>query len=853
MNIQTTLAFRYLSGRKLRTFLTTLAVVFGVLVLFGMNIILPSMMESLQANAMAAEGQVDVTITQRSGEPFDAGVFDQLSSVDGIRAASVSLNRTVNLPANFYDQNPARPDRVNILALEGVDPVAVRSIRSFPLLSGRFLQAGDTASAVISQSLADELSVKVGDSFPIPTTIGVVHLSVVGILPPRTVPGNEEVFVTLKEAQEIANQPGKINAIDVNLNTNDETRRYEIIAAMEAVLGKDYTVDSLISGSEMYATLQMAQVLISLFGILALFMGAFIIFNTFRTLIVERRRDIGMLRALGAERKTIIGLILSEGLLQGFIGTVIGLALGYLMAAGVLRLAGPVMTQYINLKIGGPVVTLANLGISILLGTGVTIFAGLIPALNASRVTPLDALRPSLAELEFKRQTGRGFFAGAALIVASLLALFSQQVVLVGPAGILFLVGLVLVAPGLVRPFANLFGWIISRIYTRAGVGELAKGNLSRQPSRVAITASASMLGLAVIVALSGLVSSLTLTLSDVLKKNLGSDYLFIPPTVALWSNDLGSSADFASRLRAIDGVDQVSTLRFASTTVDGNMVSLMGIDPQAFQKVSGLRFLENSYPSESGAYQALSSGRTMIANGVFMTALGVKIGDQVELATSKGKQSYRIVAVATDLLNAKVTAVFISQAAMLADFDKSEDVFIQLNLKPGANVSAADQAIRAAAANYPQFNIVDGRAYYNLTMAQMDVAFVGLYLMLAILALPSLIAMLNTLAIGVIERTREIGMIRAVGSSQAQIRNMVLAEALILAAIGTSFGLLAGLYLGRVFVIALAPIFPLGYAFPASGILVAIAVGLLFGALAAVIPARQAARLEIVQALHYE
>lgn len=214
MNIQITLALRYLSGRKLRTFLTTLAVVFGVLVLFGMNIILPSMLESLQVNALAAAGQVDVTITHSSGEAFAATTVDQVKGLDGVRAVSTSLNRTVNLPPNFFDKDPKIADKITALALVGVDPEAARSVRSYPIVNGRYLQAGDQADAIISQTLADGIGVKVGDSFSIPTVNGVTVLNVAGILPPRAVPGNEEVLVTLQQTQKMTDQPGKINAID---------------------------------------------------------------------------------------------------------------------------------------------------------------------------------------------------------------------------------------------------------------------------------------------------------------------------------------------------------------------------------------------------------------------------------------------------------------------------------------------------------------------------------------------------------------------------------------------------------------------------------------------------------------
>ena len=242
-----------------------------------------------------------------------------------------------------------------------------------------------------------------------------------------------------------------------------------------------------------------------------------------------------------------------------------------------------------------------------------------------------------------------------------------------------------------------------------------------------------------------------------------------------------------------------------------------------------------------------------MIVNSSFMLATGAKVGDTFELLTADGSVPYRVVGVATDLLNAKVTTVYISQANLQADFGSTEDVFLQIDLKKGADREAAGKQIKALAAAYPQFKVVSGADYYASMQAMGKAAFSGIYILFAILAFPSLIAMLNTLTIGVLERTREIGMIRAVGGTRKQIRNMVVVEALLLAAIGAAFGIVGGLYLGYVFVSGIKIIFPMGYFFPLSGIVAAIVIGLLFGALAAIIPARQAARLEIVQALRYE
>ena len=850
MNLPITLAIRYLLGRKLRSTLTTLAVVFGVMVIFGMNIILPTMLAALQSNAMAAQGTVDLSLSHKTGSAFPQQMLATVQAADGVRAAAASLSRTINLPADFFDRNPAKSDRITVLKLIGIDPFGAKTVRTYPLMAGRYLEAGDAASALISQSLADDISVKVGDSFPLPTVNGLTRLIVVGILLPRLGPGNEEVLVTLPEAQTLTGEPDKINTIDVTFNSTDETRRTEIAKNIQTVIGAEYQIGPVLGSDEMFASLQAGQVAFSLFGALALFMGAFIIFNTFRTVVAERRHDIGLLRAIGASRRLIVSTILAEGLIQGIVGTLLGLALGYLAGLGVLALTGQMMTRFLNVRIGSPVVSPLILFITVALGIGVTVFAGLVPAMRASRVTPLEALRPSTADLEFTQGVGRWFMVGLALIVLAVLALFSGQLLFIAPGGILFLMGVVLMAPGLVRPIVTIFGKLVALLYARNGIGELAQGNLTRQPSRVAVTASATMLGLAIVVAAGGLVASLTGTLSDVMQKSLGSDYLFIPPAVALWASDMGADSRLTERLRAVDGVGEISGMRYAGSSVDGKAVSIMGIDPVVFPKVAGFHFQQGI---DFIAYQQLAQGRALIANGAFLASTGKNVGDTVELSTPHGNISYRIVAQAADLLNVKITSAFISQANMQADFDVTEDVFLQFNLKPGADAVAAEPQIKAIAADYPQFRVVAGKTYYGQMQAEMDSAFSGMYFVLALLALPSLIAMLNTLAIGVIERTREIGMLRAVGATKKQIYSMVVAEALLLALIGASFGVLCGLYLGFVFVSGLALIFPLGYTLPLNGILAAIIISLLFGVLASIIPARQAARMNVVEALRYE
>jgi len=515
MNLQVTLAARYLWGRKLRTFLTTLAITFGTLVIFGMNIILPTMLQAFQTNILAASGQVDVTITHKTGEAFSDKVLNRLKTVVGIRAIAGSLSRTINIPDGYF----GRTRKVTALTLTGIEPREAQMLRHYPIKEGRFLRSGDTTAAVITTSLADSLGLELGGRLHLPTPEGNVSLKIVGLLPARTLPGNEEVLVTLHEAQKWFDLPNRINTIEINLDTTDLAQRQAIQGAIEAVLGKDYTLGALSSGTEILASIKTGQAAFNLFGFLALFMGGFIIFNTFRTIVAERRHDIGMLRAVGASRRTIIGLILAEGFLQGAVGTAMGIVLGYLMGASLLALTAPILTQFVHLQMGLPVVRPALILVTVILGVGVTLLAGLLPAFSASRVTPLEALRPSVAGV-IQRTAGVSAGIGVVLIALAVLGLVSGNMGLTALGGLMFLIGLVLVAPALVRPITSVFSALIALAFAREGTGTLAQSNLTRQPARAAITASATMIGLAIIVGMGGLIWSLSGGFLDILRKS---------------------------------------------------------------------------------------------------------------------------------------------------------------------------------------------------------------------------------------------------------------------------------------------------------------------------------------------
>ncbi len=270
MNLQLTLAARYLWGRKLRTFLTTLAIIFGVMVIFGLNGLLPAFTESFRQNMLAAAGKVDLAVTSDTGETFGLSVLETVRGVAGIAHATASLRRNVVLPA-------AAP--ASAVTVAGLDPATATDVRPYNLVAGRFLQAGDRNVMVIPESLARQAKLNVGDTFTLPASSGSTGFQIVGIITSRALPGVEEVYVPLAAAQTLFNQPGRINTVEALLAPGVE--RANVEAAVQARLGEGYKLGQLESGSDLLATMKIGEVAINLFGLLGLAMGGFIIFNTF--------------------------------------------------------------------------------------------------------------------------------------------------------------------------------------------------------------------------------------------------------------------------------------------------------------------------------------------------------------------------------------------------------------------------------------------------------------------------------------------------------------------------------------------------------------------------------------------
>ncbi len=845
MIFQAKLALRYLQGRKLRTFLTTLAVIFGVMLIFSMNGLLPGLIDSFRQSMMSAADKVDVTITSAARGAFPAEAVTTVAHTPGISVAAGVIQRNVIMPASQALKETAGAP-VNTLALTGMDPIEGPKVVPVRILKGRFLEPGDTRAVLVADNLAETTGLEAGGSLVLPSTDGTRAYQIVGIFASRSLPGTYDVYMPLSEAQSLLNLPGEITTIEALYQAG--AKGDQVRAELEARLGPNFKLGEAEAGTELMAAVQMGETALNLIGLMALAMGGFIIFNTFRTVVVERRRDIGMLRAVGASRRTIIGIFLVESLIQGGIGTAVGMVGGYLLANLLVVAIEPVYQQFIRFTIGRPEFSPQTFLISILLGVGITVLSALIPARAASRVVPLEALRPALLA-PGERVVRRKTWAGLAVIVLAVTGLLSGKLSLASLGALLFLLGLILVAPALVGPISRIFGRLLRLIFAREG--QIAEGNMSRQPDRSAITATAMMIGLAIVVAMGGLVTSVGNAFMGYLDQSLGADYLLIPQSLVLSAGNIGANTSLAERLRGLSGVGGVTTLRQATTQSNGVDLQVVAIDPATYPKVSGLTF-KSGDPQKT--FAEMENGRNVIINGVYATQSRLKVGDALPLQTPGGVQPYRVVGIANDYINVKLATAFISQANLAQDFHDTTDVLLMINRAPGADAQGVEAELREAVKPYTSFTLYSSAAWRDAQGQAFNSAMMLLYILMIVLVIPSLIALINTLAINVLERTREIGMLRAVGATRRQVGRMILAESLLLSAAGTGFGILTGLWLGYVFVGALNEVgFVMSYFFPYAGLALTVALGMIFGVVAALLPARQAARLHIVEALHYE
>ncbi|MFC1878281.1 FtsX-like permease family protein [Chloroflexota bacterium] len=846
------LAISYLKGRPVRAIMTILSIVIGVMMMFGMNGMATPFREMFISSTQSmALTEVDLFVTRKDGSFFRQEYEQNIGAVSGVESTASMIARTVAVPPEHY--YTADEKDISTIQVYGIDPSVtdeafnVVTAGGRRLTAGRLLQPGDVQAVLISEQFAGGLGIGPGEIVELPGAGGWLDFEVVGLLKdPGIMLGTQQVFMPIPAAQDLLNTPNRVNTIMGRYAEGSDARAID--AEVQSMFGRGYELSPLEGGEDIWAALmEYINVIFTMFGLMSLAMAGMIMFNTFRTSVAERKRDIGMLRAVGARRRVVMRTILYEGLILAVLGTGLGLLLGYGFAYGVKSALGPAFMNFLGRQMGDPKFTFLAYAVSLIFGLGIPLVSVLLPARSASQVTPLEAMRPSTIAQEAALKRSR-LIIGLVSLVLGAAGLFSGIFPLMGLGTMIFLLALGLLGPMLITPITATFSRMLVLVFGQEG--GIAARNIARQPRRASITASSLMVSLAILIGLGGMLASTYGGTLRFLDASLRSDYIMMSSLVV--TNDtVGAGPDLAETVKRIRGVEELTTMRQTDTLdADGIGIRLIGLDPLKYARIAGLYLVEG----DESAYERMQNGAAVIINGRFATQFGIGIGDMVNLEGDHGPVSVEVAAIGLDYINMKLPTVYMEQTALTREYGVRNDVFLLINTEPGADIEQLEEDLQATTRAYPGFGIIS-REKLRASQEQLtDGATVGLNIVLALLAAPALLGLANALGINVIERTREIGMMRAVGAKRRQIRRMIVAESLLLCLMGIALGIVSGIMLS-LFMTGALEFFGLRipYSFPSAGVLTAIAAGLISGILAALIPARRASDLEIVAALAYE
>jgi len=578
------------------------------------------------------------------------------------------------------------------------------------------------------------------------------------------------------------------------------------------------------------------------FGGIALFVGAFVIFNTLSITVAQRSKELATLRTLGASRRQVLRSVIAEAGIIGLSASLVGLALGLGLASGLTALFRAIG---LDLPQGDTVFATSTIVVSLLVGTIVTLLAGVVPAIRATRVPPIAAVRDgaTLPESAVSRRspiialiaTG---LAGAMLVRGLLVDDLSgmDRLLMLGGGTLALFIGVAVVSSRLVRPIAALVGWPISRAST---AGALARENAVRNPARTAATAAALMIGLALVTFVSVLGAGLIGTARSDVTEQVSAQY------VVTSSNGWDPSPIAAGRAVAAAQPDAVvSSVREDQARVDGSAVPVSGVDPATIAQT-----YDFTWTAGSEASLATLDHDGTILDRQFAEDHGLSMGSEVAFVSASGERSTHTVTGIYDPpdLAPILGQALISQSDFDATFPRAKDRYTFV-AGGTADVASLEKALTA----FPDTKVATTDDFAEAQTSDLSMILNMLYVLLALSVVVSIFGMINTLVLSVHERTRELGMLRAVGMTRRQARRMVRGESVITALIGAALGVPLGIAMAALTTRAMSE-WGVELVLPVQSLIAFVIVAIAVGIVAAVMPARRASRLDVLRALQYE
>jgi putative ABC transport system permease protein len=849
------LAIRQLRARPARAVLTGFGVVLGVGMVFGVLLLVGTIRHTFDDLIGSAWGKTDLIVSGAANGMLPDSVLDRARAVPGVRDAAAMVGGDFT---RLNSRGTAAKGPAGRLLVAGYDTRAPMAPYDFRWVGGRKPVSGPEIG--LEQNWARARDLGVGDRIRLATQSGPVTLPIVGIFrfssglsfggrgfaampmqPARHLTGIDHCYMQISVA---VDDKGAVGAVQKRL---------------AAALGPGAQIKTPQAfGTEVKQQLASLNMILYFFSGIALFVGGFLILNAFNMTVLQRMREIGTLRTLGASRRLVTRTILIEAGTIGLVGSVLGLALGVGLAVGLIA-----VMRGMEMPVGSVHVTAGPAITAVLIGLIVTLAGAAWPARRAGRIAPIRAV---LGDRGVRTAPKRvRLIAGAILFVPGLLlggrfwggngsgsalsGLYGTGLTMAMFAGIAML------APYILIPVVRVLAWPLRAFFPAAG--RLASDSLLANPLRTAATAAALTIGLSVVVVNSTFSASFMGTVSDQLTQTFARDF-----TVQATGNTLetgggpGVPKGLAARIASMPETRAVTPIRVLWMDLPGidhgqKQGMAVAYDPTVYGLMDATPLDGNSRPA---ALAAVERGGVIIGPQYAQLA-GLKVGDRVHLQGPRGSAVAPVVGVIASIGGGEFNEMQLSLDAMRRIYGVTGDAQLAVRARAEADRVPLERKINALIArDYPGLelaSLADKKAEID---RQISATFNMFNSIVAIAVIVSLLGVVNTLAMSVIERTREIGVLRALGSSRWQVRRTMFDESLLITAAGTLAGIAIGLAIGIAWLPGFAQNMPgLAFHFPTGITLGAALAAIVLGTLAAIVPARRAARLNVIEALSYE
>lgn len=839
-----------LLAHKLRLALTALSVVLGVAFVAGTFVLTDTLGATFDTLFAEVTGSTDAQVrsTQELSPqdpaaptrgPLPESLLADVRKVDGVAQAEGYVQGRAPIVGKDGKLvgNPQAPSF-------GASAAGLGTLSPFSLKEGR-APMGD-GEVVIDAATARDEGFALGDQVRIEAsqTGSYTLVGVVGFGSADNLAGATFVLWDMPTAQRVLHRLGEFDEIAVK--AGDGVSRIQLVTRLQTVLGGGVeAVTSDVAAAQAAGDVKEAlgffNTFLLAFAAVALFVGSFIIFNTFTIIVAQRLRELALLRALGASRKQVTRSVLAEALIVGFVASIVGVGGGVLVAAG---LKGLLAAFGMDLPSHALVIKPRTVILPVIVGVGITTLASWGPARKASKVPPVAAIRGA-DEIPEGRTLRRRIIAGGVVLGLGTLALAGGLfggggIGLVGLGALVFYGGVAMLSPLVATPLSRIIGAPAARF--RGIPGRLGRLNAMRNPRRTASTAAALMIGLGLVSFVTIMAASLKTSFAATLDRSMKADYIIQGPG----GGQYPFSREVALKLAQKRELQVVSPMRFyGEFKLDGVTKHNDAVDPYTFGDVMDIDL-------RRGRLVDFLPGTMLISDRV-ADGKGWQVGQRIEVVFPRtGAQLMEIVGVYhDDALFSNGYVITLDDYTANAGDDL--DYLVLAKRAPGVSDAAARSAVDPILGQYPSVMLQNQSEFKEQVAGQID-QLLGLVFVLLLLAVViAVIGIVNTLALSVFERTRELGLLRAVGMGRRQLRRMIRWESIIIAVLGAVLGLGVGAFFGWAAVSAMGDLGVDRLDFPAVRLLSFLLFAVVAGTLAAIFPARRAARLNVLNAIAHQ